>query len=212
MDRITSLIPSTPGSGSRRRMFRRNISGVSSDTSDNHSNTAVYVKDAAYVWLPAQIQSSTNDDKVMVKIVLPDDWVKTTILHDKSSIQELEKPMTSGGFGKYNSPKFGMEKGRNHLGIRGSRSFSFSDDDGTGNTTGTNVTRKRKAYNYERDQLDYDESIPKGVMRTVLLKDYTNSEPPLQNTDRHAQRTLSRHRRGAQRNTIYHPLVNGKCF
>ncbi len=149
----------------------------------------------------------------MVKIVLPDDWVKTTILHDKSSIQELEIPMTSGGFGKYNSPKFGMGKERNHSGIGSrSKSYSFSDDDGIGHTMGNNLMRKRKAYNYERNQLDYDESIPKGVMRTVLLKDYTNSEPPLQNTDRHAQRTLSRHRRGAQRNTIYHPLVNGKHF
>lgn len=157
---------------------------ASSRSSDHHSNTAVYVKDAVYVWLPAQILSST-DEKAVVKIVLPNDWAQTTVLSENSSITELEIQTTSSGFGSYASPKFGE----------------------SGNVQGN--LRKRRSYSYERDPSDLDGSMPKGTQRTLLLMDYNNSEFPLQNTDRHAQRLLSAKTR-VQRNTIYHPLVNGE--
>eukprot|EP00554_Chaetoceros_debilis_P010932 CAMPEP_0194108514 /NCGR_PEP_ID=MMETSP0150-20130528/8181_1 /TAXON_ID=122233 /ORGANISM="Chaetoceros debilis, Strain MM31A-1" /LENGTH=2569 /DNA_ID=CAMNT_0038797229 /DNA_START=146 /DNA_END=7852 /DNA_ORIENTATION=- len=185
--------PASPGTGRRRLLNRRHSSGLAtSDTSDNHSNTAVYVKDAAYVWLPAQIQSSV-EDHIVVKVVLPDEWVETTILQDKSSIAELEQPMTSGGFENYTSPKSEYSRGHSNL-----RKLKID-----------NALKGRKWYNYERAQLEFDESIPKGVMRTIKLSDYANSEPPLQNTDRHAQRLLSRHKH-YQKNTIYHPIINAR--
>jgi hypothetical protein len=158
---------------------------VSSDLSSDHrSNTAVYVKDAAYVWLPAQIQSST-DERAMVKIVVPDDWAQTTILSEKSSITELEFLTTSSGFGSYNSPKFGQSE------------------------TAMGKRQKRKCYSYEKDPSDFDRSMQKGVQRTLSLMDYPNAEFPLQNTDRHAQRLLSS-KKPVQKNTICHPLVNGE--
>lgn len=185
--------PPSPGSGRRRLLNRQHSSGLAtSDTSDNHSNTAIYVKDAAYVWLPAQIQSSAKDH-IVVKVVLPDEWVETTILHDKTSIAELEQTMTSGGFGNFTSPK-----------SEHSRDYATHT-----NLKIDNALVGRKWYGYERAQLEFDERIPKGVMRTIKLSDYANSEPPLQNTDRHAQRLLSRHKH-YQKNTIYHPIINGK--
>ena len=159
---------------------------ASSLSSDRRSNTAVYVKDAVYVWLPAQILSST-EDRTMVKVVISDDWADTTMLSEKSSIKALEYETTSGGFGSYSSPKF-------------SQSEVGKDND--------NLT-KRRCYSYERDQLEYDESMPKGVQRTLSLRDYPNYELPLQNTDRHSQRLLPVKKTG-QKNTIYHPLINGK--
>lgn len=158
---------------------------VNSDLSSDHrSNTAVYIKDAAYVWLPAQIQSST-DERAMVKIVVPDDWAQTTIMSEKSSITELEFQTTSSGFGSYTSPKFGQSE------------------------NAMRKQQKQKCYSYERDPGDFDRSMQKGVKRTLSLMDYPNAEFPLQNTDRRAQRLLSSKNR-VQKNTIYHPLVNGE--
>ena len=159
---------------------------ASSISTDHRSNTAVYVKDAVYVWLPAQIMSST-EEKAVVKIVIADDWASTTIFEKNSSITELEYQTTSAGFGNYSSPRFGQSENEKA------------------------APRKKKYYSYERAHLEFDESIPRGVQRTCLLRDYPNSEMPLQNTDRHAERRLSTSRR-VQRNTIYHPLVNGECF
>ena len=172
----------------KRQHLKKQISrnSVQSDlSSDRRSNTSVYVKDAVYVWLPAQILSTT-EERAMVKIVIPDDWANTTVLDEKSSIAELEYETTAGGFGSYSSPKFG----------------GHSED-------AKNINKKRRCYAYERDQLEYDESIPKGIQRTLALRDYQNSELPLQNTDRHAQRLLSSKNLG-QKNTICHPLVNGE--
>ncbi len=169
-----------------RKQSLSNKSIASSLSSDRRSNTAVYVKDAAYVWLPAQILSST-EERAMVKIVIPDDWADTTVLSDKSSITALEYETTSGGFGNYMSPKFGQS------------------DFGKGGD------QKRKCYSYERDHLEYDESMPKGIQRTISLHDYPNMDLPLQNTDRHAERLLST-RSLQQKNTIYHPLVNGESL
>ena len=155
--------------GKRPHLRRQSMSSkslASSMASDRRSNTAVYVKDSVYVWLPAQILSST-EERAMVKIVIPDDWAKTTILGEKSSITALEYETTSGGFGSYMSPKFGQSE------------------------VGKGGDQKRKCYSYERDHLEYDESKPAGIQRTLSLRDYPNSELPLQNTDRHAQRLLS---------------------
>lgn len=175
-------VSTTPGSRRAMRRQSSNFSLASSVDSDRHANTAVYVKDAAYVWLPAHIQSAA-EERVMVKIVLPDDWADTTILKEKSSITELEYQMTSGGFGSYSSPKFGR----------------LQNDE----------SASRKEYSYERGQSELDEFMAKGVTRTLSLRDYPNSELPLQNTDRHAQRLLPTNT-PVQRNTIYHPLVNGE--
>lgn len=168
-------------------------SSSATSTATDALHTFVYVKDCHYVWLPAQIQSFNDDHKddehddndlrapttVITRVVLPDDWIKTTELHHHSSITELEFNLTSpkGGGGRGSG---GMKKGLASIigtvpTLSQNRSYKQSNN---------NEGQKRRIYSYEKCHDEINGKIPKGVVRTVSLKDYPNGELPLQNIER----------------------------
>ena len=180
----SSQSPQSASSRTRRRLLMSNkqisVGSISSTTSDHHSNTAVYVQDAAYVWLPAYLVPSKspiqeNEEQVNVTIVLPDDWTDTTMLESTSTISSLENATSTTGFGAYQSPP-----------------------------TQEQVSSKKYFYKYELDA--QHSKIPTGVHRALELKDYTNQELPLQNVDRHSVRRSSIQ----SKNIIVQPIVNAR--
>jgi hypothetical protein len=160
----------------------------SSIDDDSISNSPVYVRDSEYVWLPARILRAADLEGVVhVQIVIPENWVETTVLHDKSSIIELEYKLNgSQGLGMYTSPKAHMN------------GFSLDIEEGQ---------NKRRLYSYEANHGDFVGEIPKGFQRTLKLSDYRNSELPLQNLERYLKRSSLSHRSS---NADSYPLMNAR--
>jgi myosin heavy subunit len=169
------------------------------------TNTMVYVRDSHYVWLPAQIQSmigheeeEEEDDEdeggndsgelsnsVLANIVLPDDWVETTDLHNESSITELEYYLRSNKRGKKGGKKFGF--GRLSSSPKRKTQIDCDNDAKVEKKDDRPIhQKKRRIYHYEKESGgDGDNHITaKGVTRTVHLKHYAHGALPLQNVER----------------------------
>lgn len=138
---------------------------------------------------------------VVTRVVLPDDWMQTTDLHGNSSITELEFNLSSPRGGSLRSSG-GMLKGKG----RGTTTFgtvpTLSQNRSYNNSTDnhydgqrrnqTNSSQKQHIYSYEKCHDELNGKIPKGVVRTISLKDYPNGELPLQNIERKKRRGSSR--------------------
>ena len=212
----------SPGDKSRGRsrdlspsMKSHSSSSITSTATDT-PHTFVYVRDCHYVWLPAQIQSFSDDSydmdhddvggdptkaptTVVTRVVLPDDWMQTTDLHGNSSITELEFNLSSprgGGLGGGGGGTIkGNGRGTTTFGtvptLSQNRSYNNSTDHHY-NGRNKNSTQKNCIYNYEKCHDELNGKIPKGVVRTISLKDYPNGELPLQNIERKKRRGSSR--------------------
>ena len=178
---VTPRFESISSMGSRR-------SSLNSLFDESTSNCTVYVRDSEYVWLPGRILIADDSAGVVhVQIVIPDNWVETTVLHDKSSITELEYKLNgSQGLGMYTSPKA-------HI-------CGFSSDL-------EEEVHTRRVYIYEENHGDFVGEIPKGLRREVRLSDYRNKELPLQNLERRLKRSSLSHR---SVNTDPDPLMNAR--
>lgn len=159
------------------------------DTEDIHD--WVYVRDVIYAWLPAEVQSTTSDGlSVEVKVVLPDDWERTTILYDESSIKELEYQMDPSRVRNghtISSPQFGS-------GANCRMKMEHAPDRTTYNTY-------RKKRNVKK--------VNDGIVRTIELREYPNGALPIQNVDLRQNRRMSRNNDN-RKNNASHLLVNAR--
>jgi myosin heavy subunit len=130
---------------------------------------------------------------VVAKIVLPDDWVDTTDLHNNSSITEIEFNLHSAG----NKNGAGRGGGGNSFGkfptMSKTRNMNVNNDiDPTVLPEHKEQQHQQKrTYHYERCLDELNPKIPKGVNRTFSLKDYPHRELPLQNIERPRTRRRS---------------------
>lgn len=135
----------------------------------------VYVRDEIYAWLPAEVQSKSSDGlTVEVNVTLPDDWRKTTILYDESSIRELEYQMDPNRLGNGNmmtSPQFGS-------GANCRTKMEHPPDRITYNNYGKNKKGRK---------------MNDGIVRTIELQEYPNGVLPSQNIDLTQSRRMSRY-------------------
>lgn len=60
-----------------------------------HHQTKVFVRDQAYGWLPASIDS-IKEGQAFVRIELPSDWHSTTVLCEDSGLEEVEDSLATG--------------------------------------------------------------------------------------------------------------------
>jgi len=75
---------------------------------DEDDTEMIYVKDTVYAWLPAKVLSSstTTATTTKVEIVLPDNWIETTVLYEDSTIQELEFVATTNCYSSKQQRKY----------------------------------------------------------------------------------------------------------